>query len=440
MKKVITYGTFDIFHQGHLNLLKNAKALGDYLIVGVTSDEYDRYRGKTDVRQGLMERLKNVWDTGLVDEIIVEEYEGQKISDIQKYDVDVFTLGSDWEGQFDYLKEYCEVVYLPRTEGISSTQLRHNDNNITIGIIGHQNPSEKFIAESKHVTNVTINGIYSDNRGKEERIAEEYGIKAYNSLQDLLAESEAVYISERLDKKYLIIKECLNQKRNVMCEGPMFKSMLEANECIDLAKKNNLALVSAVKTKFFPSFIHLLLLIKTGGIGEVKDIEVSVSENISTTQYAKLNKYEGSMFDQAGYIFLPIFELLGTEYDELTMYSNKHEDFDMFTKGIMKYKNALASFKTGRGVKTEGSLIITGTKGYIFVPAPWWKPDYFEIRYEDIRQNKKFFWQYEGEGFRYEIIDFLRLLANDIKYNENNQVLALTKILEQIDNNEIGTF
>ena len=124
MKKVITYGTYDFLHQGHINVLNNAKALGDYLIVGVTSDEYDRSRGKLDVWQSLPERIAAVQATGIADEIIVEEYEGQKISDIQKYDVDVFTVGSDWVGKFDYLNEFCEVVYLPRTEGVSSTQIR----------------------------------------------------------------------------------------------------------------------------------------------------------------------------------------------------------------------------------------------------------------------------------------------------------------------------
>ena len=88
MKRVITYGTFDLFHQGHLNLLKHAKALGDYLIVGVTTENFDTNRGKLNVQQSLMDRIKNIKDTGYADEIIVEEYEGQKIDDIQKYNID----------------------------------------------------------------------------------------------------------------------------------------------------------------------------------------------------------------------------------------------------------------------------------------------------------------------------------------------------------------
>ena len=127
MKKVITYGTFDLLHYGHLRLLQRAKALGDYLIVGVTSEAFDKARKKLNVQQSLEERIEGIRKTGLADEIIVEEYKGQKIEDIIKYGADIFTVGSDWTGYFDYLKEYCEVIYLERTEGISSTELRRQN-------------------------------------------------------------------------------------------------------------------------------------------------------------------------------------------------------------------------------------------------------------------------------------------------------------------------
>ena len=124
MVKVITYGTFDLFHEGHYRLLKRAKALGDYLIVGVTTESFDKARGKLNVIDSLMTRIENVKKTGFADEIIIEEAVGQKFSDIKKYHVDIFTVGSDWVGKFDYLKEYCQVVYLERTKDISSTMLQ----------------------------------------------------------------------------------------------------------------------------------------------------------------------------------------------------------------------------------------------------------------------------------------------------------------------------
>lgn len=123
MKKVITYGTFDLFHIGHLNILKRAKELGDYLIVAVSSDSFNEIKGKKCVipdyeRMAIVEAIK------YVDEVIPENTWEQKIQDVQDYDIDIFVMGDDWSGKFDFLKEYCEVVYLPRTEGISTTQIK----------------------------------------------------------------------------------------------------------------------------------------------------------------------------------------------------------------------------------------------------------------------------------------------------------------------------
>ena len=136
MIKVITYGTYDLLHYGHIRLLKRAKALGDYLIVGVTADSFDVARGKINVRQTLMERIEAVKATGLADEIVIEEYEGQKIDDIRRFGVDIFAIGSDWKGRFEYLNEFCKVVYLDRTQGISSSELRAEKRELRIGLVG----------------------------------------------------------------------------------------------------------------------------------------------------------------------------------------------------------------------------------------------------------------------------------------------------------------
>jgi len=123
LKRVITYGTFDLFHIGHLKLLKRARELGDYLIVGVSTDEFNKLKGKKSVfpfeeRKEIIESIK------FVDKVIDENKWEQKIDDIKKYNIDIFVIGDDWKGKFDFLKDYCEVVYLPRTENISSTFLK----------------------------------------------------------------------------------------------------------------------------------------------------------------------------------------------------------------------------------------------------------------------------------------------------------------------------
>lgn len=125
MKKVITYGTYDLLHVGHVNLLRRARELGDYLIVVLSTDEFNAIKHKTayhsyEDRKAILEAIR------YVDEVIPEYNWEQKISDVQDNNVDIFVMGDDWKGEFDFLKDYCEVVYLPRTEGISTTKIKND--------------------------------------------------------------------------------------------------------------------------------------------------------------------------------------------------------------------------------------------------------------------------------------------------------------------------
>ena len=191
--KVITYGTYDLLHEGHLNLLRRAKELGDYLIVGVTNDHFDRERGKLNVQNNVLERVEAVKATGLADEIIIEDYVGQKIDDIQKYGVDIFAIGSDWEGKFDYLKEFCEVVYLPRTEGISSTLLRSKiHDNVKIGIIGAGRIALRFADEVRFVSGIEVQGVFDMNSECAQTFASNKHIsQVYEQAVKLMEDSDA---------------------------------------------------------------------------------------------------------------------------------------------------------------------------------------------------------------------------------------------------------
>lgn len=126
MRKVITYGTFDLLHAGHINLLRRAKELGDYLIVVVSTDEFNWNEKRKKCYFSYEERKKLVEAVRYVDLVIPEKSWDQKISDVKEYHVDTFVMGDDWKGKFDFLKDYCEVVYLPRTEGISTTKIKQD--------------------------------------------------------------------------------------------------------------------------------------------------------------------------------------------------------------------------------------------------------------------------------------------------------------------------
>lgn len=417
MTKVITYGTYDLLHQGHINLLCRAKALGDYLIVGVTNDSFDRERGKLNVRNNVLERVEAVRATGLADEIIIEDYIGQKIDDIQKYDINIFAIGSDWEGKFDYLQEFCEVVYLPRTEGISSTMLREESTmDIRVGIIGCGRVAQKFPSEAKVVSGVSIVAVYDINQTASLNIAaQSEDIKVYPCLNEFYNAIDAVYIATPHLTHYDYIKQSIEKNKHVLCETPLVLNGSQAKEVYKLAKEKGLILMEANKTAHCPAFNHLMVMVKSGVIGDVVDVDASLSklwdDDMTLREFDPMQA-GGSMYELGSYPLLPILKLCGIQYENLNLYSRMKDGVDMYTKGVFRYANAVCSFNVGLGVKTEGNLIISGTKGYAYVPAPWWKTDYFELRYEDQNENKKFFYKWDGAGLRYEIQEFISCIVN----------------------------
>lgn len=412
MVKVITYGTFDMFHFGHQRLLERAKAMGDYLIVGVTSDSFDLTRGKINAQQSLVERLESVRATGLANEIIVEEYEGQKIDDIKRYGVDVFTVGSDWEGKFDYLKEFCKVIYLDRTEGVSSSEIREGKRELKIGIVGNSTLVNKFEKESRYVNGIIISGINtSDDSSFTDEIKNKYLIT--ESLDRLFEVSDAVYVVSHPRNHYEHVKRALLAGKHVLCESPIAINTNEYEELQKIAQKHNLQLMDAIKTAYSTAYNRMLVLVKGGRIGDIVSVDAtctSLSElEQKTKEGASLDEVWNSISAWGPTAMLPVFQLLGTEYVNKQISTHLiAEGFDTFTKISLIYPHGVASLKVGKGVKSEGELIISGTKGYVYVPAPWWKTDYFEIRYENPADNRRFFYQVDGEGIRYEILSFVK--------------------------------
>lgn len=416
MKKVITYGTYDLLHQGHINLLRRAKALGDYLIVGVTNDNFDRERGKLNVHNNVLERVDAVRATGLADQIVIEDYVGQKIDDIQKYDVDIFAIGSDWEGKFDYLKEFCEVVYLPRTEGISSTMLREDlQADIAIGVVGAGRIAERFVSESGFVSYVKVNCVYDIDYSKACFFADRHNIvNIHQTYDELLEHVDAVYVATPHLSHYELTKQALLNKKHVLCETPLVLNGEQAKELYHLAEENGVVLMEANKTAHSPAFNHLITMIKSGAIGDVVDVSASESKLWGDKFTRELDPKQagGSMYEMGSYPLLPILKLMGIGYTNINFYSKMKDGIDVYTRGVMRYPNGVCSFQLGMGVKTEGNLVIAGTKGYAYVPSPWWLTDYYEFRFEDQNQNKKFFYKWDGAGLRYEIQEFISCIFN----------------------------
>lgn len=441
MTKVITYGTYDLLHQGHINLLRRAKELGDYLIVGVTSDSFDRGRGKLNVRNNVLERVEAVKATGYADEVIIEDYLGQKIDDIQKYDVDIFAIGSDWVGKFDYLNEYCKVVYLPRTEGISSTMLRaESQDNYRIGIIGSGRIANRFVPETKVVNGADVVAVLNPDETEVNTFAKAHEVEAFSDYNAFIEKVDVVYIASPHLTHYDYNKRSLLAGKHVLCEIPFTLKKEEALELYRLAEEKNLVLMEASKTAYCPAFGHIVTLIKSGIIGEVVDVKASLSKMVEPpTRELDAAQAGGAMTEHAPLTLMAIIKLLGIDWKDVNFHTKRENGVDIYTKGVLNYPHATSSFTLGIGVKTEGNLVISGTKGYVYVPAPWWLTDYFEVRYEDQTKNKKYFYSYDGEGLRYEIQEFLSMIVNDRRscYKlRRRESVAIAEIIEKYRNGE----
>ncbi|KAI4452558.1 Inositol 2-dehydrogenase/D-chiro-inositol 3-dehydrogenase [Eubacterium plexicaudatum ASF492] len=234
MKKVITYGSFDLFHEGHYNVLKRAKALGDYLIVGVTTEQYDESRGKLNIVDSLDKRIEHVRETGFADEIIVEDHLGQKVEDVQKYGIDIFAIGSDWTGAFDYMKQFCQVVYLERTKNVSSTLLRSRQYPIIrIGIIGTGRIAVRFVPEAKYVSGVIVNNVYNPCLSSAEKFREKYELDLATDDQEQFLETvDAVYIASPHQTHYDYAKTALEHEKHVLCEKPLAFKKQRRKSCL----------------------------------------------------------------------------------------------------------------------------------------------------------------------------------------------------------------
>lgn len=436
MIKVITYGTYDLLHYGHIRLLKRAKALGDYLIVGVTSDTFDRERGKINVQQTLMERVEAVQATGLADEIIVEEYEGQKIDDIKRLGVDIFTVGSDWKGKFDYLNDYCRVVYLERTDGVSSSEIRSEQQPVTLGFVGESPIINKIEHESKYVNGLVAGKVFTLN---DRFLSDSLKDKARqtSSFDELLDASDALYIISAPELHYNQIKQALERGKHVLCESPVTLRPEEWRELKALAAEKKVVLLDAIKTAYSMAYNRLLLLAKSGIIGDIVSVDTSCTSLLEFDPTQDINQEQlewNSVCAWGPTAMLPIFQLLGTDYVSkriVTRFVDEERSYDAFTNIMFIYPHAVASLKVGQGVKSEGEMVVSGTKGYIYVPAPWWKTDYFEVRYEDPHNNKRYFYQLDGEGLRYELLSFLKTirLERDFNYVADTTSEEIVKVL-----------
>lgn len=224
--------------------------------------------------------------------------------------------------------------------------------------------------------------------------------------------------------------------KHVLYESPLTMKIGEAEELIQLAAERRLVLYAGIKTAYSTAYSRMISHVKSGAIGSI----VTIDATCTSLREARFDDPQAMSYTWSSILgwgpnaMLPIFQLLGKNYSAkqiITKLSSESDKFDLFTQIHFIYPHAVATIRMGRGAKAEGELVIGGTKGYIYVPAPWWKLDYFECRYENPNDNKRFFYQLDGEGLRYEIVSFVKAISDkSIHYVSREITLSITGVIE----------
>ena len=280
-----------------------------------------------------------------------------------------------------------------------------------IGIVGTGRIAPRFLEEAKYVSGTIPVAAYNPDweqvRDFEEKHKELICVDDYDSL---LTRVDAVYIASPNETHFDYVLKALQNGVHVISEKPLAFTRSETEQLYSLAEKNNLVLLEAVKAAYSPGFQELINVAKSGRIGEIRDIESNYTRLANPKSRERTDAMYGGAFLEFGpSVMLPVIKLLGSDYRSISFHSLWDENgVDIYNKLDFVYDNALATTKCGVAVKTEGQLVVSGTKGYILAPSPWWLMKHFEVHYEDASEIENYDPPFRGDGLRYEISEFVR--------------------------------
>lgn len=295
---------------------------------------------------------------------------------------------------------------------------------IRIGIIGTGRIAKRFVQDANRVEQAEISCIYNPHITSAKRFSKENGDIFYtDKLAELYERTDGVYIASPHATHVDYAMDMLKHGKHVLCEKPMAFRKEEVQQLTAYAKAQNCVLQEAVKTSFCPGFLAMMEVAKSGKIGEIRDVEACFTKLIPENLRELTDmQYGGSMTELGSYVLLPILRLLGTDYKKVTFHSIPGANgLDLYTRVIVDYAQGIGIGKIGLGVKSEGNLVISGTKGYIYADAPWWLTKKFEVRYEDPNQRDTYEYPYEGAGLWYELEEFCRRIQG-----EKEQTIGIT--------------
>lgn len=310
------------------------------------------------------------------------------------------------------LQKIEDILEVPLT---AESIARYQSNYLRIGVIGTGSIARRFAQEMAYVEKVFLAAAYNPDIDELKKFCDEFGIASESqTLDDMFREVDAIYIASPCYSHYEYALKALEADKHVLCETPLTLAHKEALELYSIAEKRGLILMPALKTAYSQSFVNVINEALSGVIGEIVDISATVTTLLPQSVTVGFNNER--LQDNTYYGLLAVFKLLGTDYKKVSTFTRTDDAKDLYIDATLEYEDAVAHVRAGTGVKSESSLVISGSKGYIYVPAPWWKPDYFEIRYENPYDNKKLYFPFESSGLRYEIKAFLDSIGmKDIK-------------------------
>lgn len=314
-----------------------------------------------------------------------------------------------------------------------------------IGIIGTGRIAGKFLTELEYVEGATVSAVYNPHEGSATRFV--------GKLQDSVVETmknavrglsltqlpqacadisefwdmvDAVYIASPHETHIAYTIEALEKDKHVLCEKPFALNEADAKKAFKLAEKKGLIVMEGLKTAYMPGFRQMLQVAKSGVIGDIVQVNSTFTKLVPEDSRELNGKEAGSFIELGTYGMLATFSLLGTNYKAVHFDSMKNKKgVDLYTVAHFDYGNAFATATAGLGVKSEGSLVVAGTKGYITVPAPWWYTKHFEVHFEDANKVISYDDELKGDGLRYEIREFVDRAQNKVAPEVDNEPLSI---------------
>ena len=313
---------------------------------------------------------------------------------------------------------------------------------LKIGIIGTGRIANRFVPEAECVADVQVVSVYNPHESSAASFGEKHGLQAFSDLEAFFASVDAVYIASPHETHVSYAGQALEAGKHVLCEKPMAFSEKDARELFEIAHARGLCLTEGLKTAYAPGYEKIMELVKSGCIGEAKYIEACFTKLTDEAGREFANTGFGGSFTELGsYVLLPALSVFGTDYLDVSFVSIRNaKGLDTFTRATIQYGavddgrgtdcDRFASVICGLGAKSEGRLMISGTKGYILVEAPWWKPTHISVHYEDPSKVDTYECDFLGDGLRYELSVFVENIEKK-SCSQQEVSVALAKIMEK---------